>query len=134
MARRGSSSIHPAWYVAIGVNVIAALAVGYYVVGRVSDPYRTIADLDVNTYLENSNSLRGNTYQVSGAIWSMLAWSVEHGRLFAVAIEDSTEKDILPVLIPATFNHVNIQKGQRFDFMIKIDDLGILKVQDLRKE
>jgi len=134
MARRGRSSIHPAWYIAVTLNVVIALGVGYYVVGRVADPYRTVAALDVGMYLENSNSLRGNTYKLTGSIWNSLGWSVKHGRLFSVAVDRNMENEILPILVPAAFNHVNIQKGQKFDFKIEVDRIGILKVLDLQKE
>jgi hypothetical protein len=41
--------------------------------------------------------------------------------------------DVLPVLIPAEFNHVNIQKGQRFIFKTEVDEKGILKAKGLTK-
>jgi hypothetical protein len=84
-------------------------------------------------YLENSNSLRGNTYKVTGLVWNSLAWSADRGRLFAVEVESRNDTEMLPVLIPAAFNHVNVQKGQKFIFKVEIDENGILKVQDLQK-
>ena len=133
MARRASSAVHPFWIVTSGILVIAALAAVYFVLGRAADPYRTIAPLDIGAYLENSNSLRGNTYKVTGLVWNSLAWSAEKGRLFSVEVDTDTQSEMVPVLIPAAFNHVNIQKGQKFIFKIEIDEKGILKVQDLRK-
>ncbi len=106
---------------------------GYFLYARANDPYRTLAPLDVPVYLENSNSLKGNTYKIEGTILNSLAWSAEAGRLFSVEVQSGSDAAPLPVLIPVQFNHVNIQKGQRFFFKIEVDEKGILKVRDLRK-
>ena len=103
-------------------------------VGGVNDPYRTLSPLSISAYLENSNSLRGNSYKITGTVWNSLAWSSMMGRLFSIEIESGTgTSDILPVLIPAVFNSQNIQKGQRFIFKIEVDEKGILKVAGLKK-
>ena len=68
MARRASFSIHPAWVVMVFLLVAGAIFAGYFLVERVNDPFRTLASLDVPAYLENSNSLRGNNYKISGTI------------------------------------------------------------------
>ena len=133
MARRASFSIHPGWILGVVLLIGAAIGAGYFVVGKVNDPYRTIPVLSVPAYLENSNSLRGNTYKVTGTIWSSLAWSPTVGRLFSVEVESPTGADVVPVLIPAELNHVNIQKGQRFIFKIEVDDQGILLAKELGK-
>lgn len=133
MARRASSKIHPLWLGVIILIVIAAIGGGYFLFNRVSDPYRTVSALDVPEYLENSNSLRGNTYKVTGTIINSLAWSPTAGRLFSVEVGSGVSADVLPVLIPVQFNAVNVQKGQRFIFKIEVDEKGILKTRDLRK-
>ena len=133
MARRASSSVHPLWIVAILILLGVAIGGGYLLFGRINDPYRTIAPLDVSAYLENSNSLRGNTYKVTGTIINSLAWSATAGRLFSIDVGAGSNSDVLPVLIPVNFNHVNIQKGQKFIFKIEVDEKGILKTRDLRK-
>jgi len=133
MARRASSSVHPAWIVAILILLVVAIGGGFLLFGRVNDPYRTIAALDVGSYLENSNSLRGNTYKVTGTVANSLAWSASDGRLFSIEVASGSTADMLPVLIPTQFNHVNIQKGQKFIFKIEVDEKGILKALDLRK-
>jgi hypothetical protein len=115
--------------------ILLALAIGggYLLFNRVNDPYRTIVALDVSSYLENSNSLRGNTYKLTGTVMNSLAWSASGGRLFSTEVTAGSTTDVLPVLIPTQFNHVNIQKGQRFMFKIEIDDKGILRALDFRK-
>ena len=57
---------------------------GAYLWITLSDPYRTLTPIDVGTYLDNANSLRGNVYKLTGTIDSELAWSPGQGRLFSV--------------------------------------------------
>jgi hypothetical protein len=112
--------------------VAGALAGGAYLWMAVSDPYRTLPPIDVAAYLDNANSLRGNVYKLDGTIDSALAWSPSEGRLFSV-LADGNKDNVLPLLIPPTLDHINIQKGQRFFFKIEVDDKGILKADDMRK-
>ena len=129
MARRASSSAHPVWIVVALMLAIGAIAGGYFLFNRVSDPYRTMTPLPVSDYLENSNSLRGNVYKLDGTISQSLDWSPTGGRLFSVEVG----ADVLPILVPASFNHFNLERGQRFYFKIQVGDKGILTAQDVKK-
>ena len=139
MARRASFSIHPLWTVAVILLIVAAISAGRFLVGRVNDPYRTLAPLDVPAYLENANSLRGNSSKVSASIWNYLASTTQAGRLFSVEIGTGGGQgsgggpEILPLFIPAEFNGVNIQKGQHFNFSVEVNEKGILTVKSLKK-
>jgi len=132
MPRRASSRTHPVWLVVALILLAGALAGGAYLWMSLSDPYRTLAPIDVPTYLDNANSLRGNVYKLTGTIDSELAWSPDGGRLFSV-LADGSKTDVLPLLIPPELNSVNIQKDQRFFFKIQVGDKGILTASGLRK-
>ena len=93
------------------------------------DPYRTMTPLPVADYLENSNSLRGNTYTIDGTISQSIEWSQTAGRLFSVEVG----QDVLPILVPATLNHINLDRGQRYYFKIQVGDKGVLTAQDVKK-
>ena len=129
MARRASSSAHPVWMLMVVVLVLAALAGGYFLFGRASDPYRTLTPLPIQDYLQNSNSLRGNVYKLDAVIGQSLQWSPTAGRLFSV----ETNGEVLPVLVPPQFNSVNIERGQRFFFKVEVGDHGILLANDVKK-
>jgi hypothetical protein len=131
MARRASSSFNPLLLVGVLVLVVAALAGGWFLFDRLRDPYRTLTPLDVAAYLDNANSLRGNVYKISATVQTQLAWSATAGRLYSMETENGG--NLLPVLIPAEFNSMNIQKGQRYYLQIKVEDKGILKAQGIRK-
>jgi len=129
MARRASSSAHPAWLLLAGALVLAAVAGGYFLFGKANDPYRTLSALPVTDYLQNSNSLRGNVYKVEGTVAQALQWSATGGRLFSIEVGN----EVLPVLVPPGFNSVNIERGQRFNFKIEVGDRGVLKALDVKK-
>ena len=129
MARRASSSANPLWFVAAFLLALGAIAGGFVMFNRSGDPYRTMTALPVTDYLENSNSLRGNTYKLDATISQSLEWSPTAGRLFSVEVG----ADVLPVLIPASLNHLNLDRGQRYHFKIQVGDKGVLTAQDVTK-
>jgi hypothetical protein len=131
MVRRASSSVNPWWIGIVALLLAAAMAGGWALYKSVSDPYRTLMPLDVSVYLENANSLRGNVYKLNATVDAQLAWAPQQGRLYSVDVDG--RNDILPVMIPASFNSMNIQKGQRYFFKIEVGEKGILRVQDIRK-
>lgn len=132
MARRASSKTHPVWLIAALVLVACGLGGGSYLWMTLTDPYRTLTPIDIPTYLENADSLRGNVYKLTGTIDSELAWSPTQGRLYSV-LADGSKTDVVPLLIPPQLDNVNIQKDQRFFFKIQVGDKGILTASDLKK-
>lgn len=127
MARRKKSSVRPVWLIFVAVLILVAFLGSRFFLSAGTDPYRTVALLDVPAYLENANSLRGNVYKVSGEVSNALAWSPTSGRLIAVDVE----KDTIPVLVTPEFNAINIQKGQKFVFVLEVDERGVLKTKKL---
>lgn len=131
MPRRAKSGPHKGLYITVIVFVMIAATGGLLFYDRVADPYRTVQSLDVRGYMENANSLRGNVYKVDATIMGSLDWSQEIGRLISVEVADTSE--LIPVLVPAEFNHINLQRGQRFFFQVEVGQRGILLAQDLTK-
>ena len=129
MARRASSSANPLWFVAALLLALGAIAGGFFVFNRSGDPYRAMTPLPVADYLENSNSLRGNTYKLNATILQSIEWSATAGRLFSVDVGP----DVLPILVPASLNHINLDRGQRYYFKIQVGDKGVLTAQDVKK-
>src|SRR6476660_1422615 len=130
MARRASSSAHPVWILVGVALLIGAITGGYFLFSHAGDPYRAMTELPVADYLENSNSLRGNIYKIDATIAQRLdSWPTSAGRLFSVEIG----KDVLPIRVPAQFNQVNIERGQRYYFKIEVGEKGILTAQDVKK-
>lgn len=131
MARRANSSTHPAWLAAALVVVLLFAGGGYLIYAQLSDPFRTFSPLPVEAYLQNANSLRGNRYRVDVTVANQLGWTPQKGRLYSMDLDNSQE--VLPLLIPAELNSINLQKGQRFTIEVEVIDRGVLEVKRLRK-
>lgn len=131
MARRGKSSIKPLWIIVAVVLIGVAFLGSRLFLTATSEPFRTVPMLDVQTYLDNSNSLRSNVYRLKGEVVNSLAWSPSTGRLIAVSVDEG--RNVVPVLVTTEFNEINIQKGQKFIFLLEVDEKGILRTKDLTK-
>lgn len=131
MARRSRSSFNPLWLLAGVAAILVVFAAGGYFLTQASDPYRTAEPLEINAYLENSNSLRGNVYRLKGEVLNVLAVSITEDKLISVGV-DATD-NVVPIIIPASLNRINIQKGQKFIFLIEVSDKGILRAKELTK-
>ena len=133
MSRRASYQAKPLWFFAVSILIVMAAAAGNYLFQQVKDPYRTVQELGVSSYMDNANSLRGNVYKIEGVVQNSLAWSPAKGRLFSVEVGESRDAGFVPVLVPSELNHLNIQKGQRFRMKVEVIENGVLKVLDLQK-
>ena len=133
MGRRASSKPNMMWLIPVLVLVAAGLIGGFFIFQQSDDPYRTIPSLDVQAYLDNANSLRGNVYKIEGNIQESLRWTPTSGRIFSVEVGESTQQRPLAILVPVQFNDINIQKGQKFFIKIEIVKDGVIQVLDLKK-
>ncbi len=131
MARRSKKSRLPLGIVVAIVLIVAAFLGSRFFITTSSQPFRTATPLDVATYLENANSLRGNVYRLQGEVLNSLGWSPTKGRLIAVGVDNGSQ--VVPVLVTTDFSHINIQRGQRFIFLLEVDDKGILRTKDMTK-
>lgn len=133
--KRTRSSGNPLQYLIIGVVIAAVVAGAYLFVGRAQDPFAGVTHLDVNDFMENANSLRGNSYQLRCRIDERLDnWTSREGRFFAVLAVDGNNEGPLPLIIPPEFNHVNIQRGQEYRAKVIVGDNGVLILQELDRQ
>ena len=129
MARKKSSSRSKS-LLPIAAGFFVLIALGFVFLGsKDKSTHRTVPSLNVGAYLENSNSLRGNTYKLEGKVAESLAWSPGSGRLIAIEVDN----EIIPVLVTADFNDMNIQKEQRLVFLVAVDEKGILRTRMVEK-
>ncbi|MES2308850.1 MAG: hypothetical protein V4507_08325 [Verrucomicrobiota bacterium] len=133
MARRASAQQSPIVLILVLLVVVGLGVGGFFIFRKNNEPFRTHQSMDVGIYLENANSLRGNTYKVEAVIQNSLAWAPARGRLFSVEVDVSNGKEMLPLLIPAELNNVNVQKGQRYFFKIEVVQDGVLLVKEMTK-
>jgi hypothetical protein len=136
MSRRKKSKGIPVWFL-IPAFLIALVAV-YLALhqGGEGASLRTVEELNPDLYLENANSLRGNTYKMDVEIESALGNSPKQGRLFSVRLISSSKNGnpvILPVLIPPVLGGMTIQKGQKYLMKVKVVESGLLEVESATK-
>ena len=96
-----------------------------------TNPYRAVAAFDAEQYLSDANGLRGNTYQFNGEVDQVLSWDPNAGRVLAVTAHSG---EAVPVLVPVLFNELTIQNRQLYHFKVFVEDKGILRVVEMKKQ
>ena len=129
MARRASSSSPNFKVVGIVACLFGALIGAYLIFGKSQDAYRTISVFPVKEYLENANSLRGNTYRLEAVVDKTLEVAPDSGRLISV----EAAGDMLPVFVPTKLNGLNIERSQKFHFQVQVHARGLIVASDIRK-
>jgi hypothetical protein len=129
MARRASSSSPNLKIIGAGAGVLVLAAGGYLMFGGAQDPYRTTSPFPVKDYLENANSLRGNTYKLEAQVDKTLEVSPDSSRLLSV----ENGGDIIPLLVPSKLNGMNIERGQKLQFKVQINEKGLVVASDIRR-
>ena len=131
MARRAQSGIKPLHLITLVALMVAILGGGYSLLRRGADPLTGITPLSMDSYMESSSALSGNTYKVEGSIDDRLdSWKSAEGRLFSVQVTEGGS--FVPVWVPPTVE-ANIQRGQRYVFKVRVLETGILEVLELLK-
>ncbi|MEM6911117.1 MAG: hypothetical protein AAF555_05985 [Verrucomicrobiota bacterium] len=136
MPRRKKKSSAPlAPILGVFLVTVAAVLAGYFVLVKdtggaiASDP--NLTELDSVSFSANSQSLRGNTYRLSGTVAEKVAWDELTGELLSVESESGLP---IPVLIPAELGNTEvIEKGQSFVFKVQIDRRGIAIAEAIEK-
>lgn len=133
MTRRAHRQASPSLWLVLAVGVVILGGAGTFILQKEGNPYRTVEKLKPVDYLENANSLRGNTYQLEGVILNSLGSSQEKGRLFSLRASYGEKDWPFPILVPPGFRDLNLQKGQRYRLKIRVNDLGLLEVEEMTK-
>ena len=131
MPRRARSVPKTGWLLAGLAAVLLLIAVGGYFLGAAGTPYRTAPEFPVDEYLSASSTLRGNTYRIEGAVLNSIAWSPENGRL--ISVQPTGSDSPVPIVLPPDLPEANVQKGQRFHFLVEVRENGILYATGLTK-
>ncbi len=134
MPRRRSSPVPLTTWVLLVVPAAGAVYFGWRALRGPESPFPGVPELKSSDYFENANSLRGNTYQVTGTVEDNLRWSPDHGRLISVSVEtaDGSPGDPLPIAIPPSITE-NVQAGQSFVFKLKVGEGGVLTAEAMAR-
>jgi hypothetical protein len=70
--------------------------------------------------------MRGNEYSVKGTIDEKLKWTPDSGQVISLKVDtNGSEKAFIGIEIPPQFNHLNIERDQRYAFKVRIRKGGI---------
>lgn len=130
MVRRTRNSSLVALVLPLLAFVGVVVLVGYLLLSQENASFRSYPQFPVSDFLENPASLRGNTYQLDGEVANVLANSPSRGRLLAVRPQSASP---MPVLLPTQFQDWNIQKGQRYIFLVRVNFENLPEVIELKK-
>ncbi|MEM7789936.1 MAG: hypothetical protein AAF546_00920 [Verrucomicrobiota bacterium] len=83
-----------------------------------------------SSYLDRPIDYLGNTYAMRAQIDSQLLWEKNLGRVLAVRPDG--ERSRLPVFVPSEVGG-NLHTGQRYEMRVRIDEGGLIYVEELRK-
>jgi len=125
---RSSSKLTWLWLLILAVGICAGV---YHFLASGRGPLRTAQALDPALYSTSARTLRGNTYKLDAYVDNMLAVSPAEGRLISVRLKDGYS--ILPLLVTQEFNSVNLQKEQRYLFLVEVGDKGLLHTKLVNK-
>ena len=147
MPRRASSGINLGQILGIGGALVGFLIAAVLLIKMVggdlfsggstrkngpgSKNLANASELQIDTYIDNGNSLRGNVYKVTGKVQEILKYTPDRGRLITISASDSGSGSELPVLVPETFSGINIDRGSEFTFVVRVDRGGILIAEEI---
>jgi hypothetical protein len=139
MPRRRKSGINFGQLIGLAGGIVFLITVGAVVVilflgnpfggGEGKDIRRARVspnDLNVTEYLDHGNSMRGNSYRVSGRVEEQLRWTPDQGRLISVVVSGGGETSPIPILVPPQFSHLNLEKGSQITFVVEVRNSNVL--------
>ncbi|MEI6674674.1 MAG: hypothetical protein WCO57_05810 [Verrucomicrobiota bacterium] len=125
MARRASSRLHPGVFIGIAAAVVLAIVAGQSFFKKKKPRFGDVSPLNVEDFLENGNSLRGNEYSLTGKIDEKLRWTTKRGQIVSLRVSTPGGDELIGVEIPPDFNNLNIEREQRYALRIKVRQGGI---------
>jgi len=143
MARRASSGINVGQIVGIGVAILGFLVVAALLFklitgdlisggsGGSKHSNSNASMLNLTTFRENANSLRGNIYRIEGKVEETLRWTSDRGRLISFDADDTMITIPVPVRVPEDFSNINIERGTSMSLVVRVDREGTLVVESI---
>ncbi|MEM7699263.1 MAG: hypothetical protein AAF236_12775 [Verrucomicrobiota bacterium] len=138
MPRRASSGVNVGQIAGIGIAVLGFLVIAALLIKVVagdllggsgsgsSGSVSSAAPLELETYRTNGNSLRGNVYRIEGRVEETLRWTPDRGRLISFEASDGIATVPVPVRVPETFSHINIERGSEMEMTVRVERDGLL--------
>jgi hypothetical protein len=133
MARRASSSTNPILIIGLVVAVVALIFGGKLFMSKKKKSFTDVNLLAVQDLLDNGNSLRNNEYLIEGKIDERFFRDGNSSSVVSVRMKAASSEEIVPVVIPAKFNKLNIEREQRYAFKVRFEQGGIPVATDISR-
>lgn len=95
--------------------------------------FTDINPLVVQDLLDNGNSLRNNEYLIEGKIDERFFRDGNTSSVVSIRMKAESGEEIVPVMIPAKFNKLNIEREQRYAFKVRFEQGGIPVATDISR-
>ena len=97
------------------------------------ESFTGVNPLTVQDLLDNGNSLRNNEYLIEGKIDERFFRDGNTSSIVSVRVKAESGEEIVPVMIPAKFNKLNIEREQRYAFKVRFEQGGIPVATDISR-
>lgn len=132
MARRASNSNQTGMFIGIGVAVLVILiGTSFFLKTRGAGPENDLPELDIIEAVENANSLRGSSYQITGTVQSKEIR--DSGSLIFLRVEKNGSEHFLGVKVPNDLDTVNIEREKDYTFSILFEKAGVATATAVNK-
>ena len=109
------------------VAIVVAVLLSWALQGR---EFSGLELLPTDSYVDKPGDFLGNTYAIKAQIDSQVKWEKGVGRILVVRPERSVVR--LPVYVPDGVSD-NLHIGQRYKMRARIEQGGLIYVENLRK-
>lgn len=135
MARRSrsksNSKSNVAVYAIVAVAVIAALVVGFIIIGKDDNKnpeFNRSALLE-----EGGRSMKDDIYKISGKITEKRSLSGDRGFLLTISQDNKIKNSgPIPVHVPPNIAKINLEKSHSYVFTVKVNAEGLPVALDVK--
>ena len=117
--------------VLISLGLVLLIGSGlFFFRDRLEDRFSGTGDFPAADYRDAPLNYVGNTYRLSGSVEAVLDYRDGVGRI--VQISEAVSRVQLPVFLPDSIK-TNLAFGQRFSFLVRIRDGGLIFADEMEK-
>ncbi|MGC6466955.1 MAG: hypothetical protein ACON38_11540 [Akkermansiaceae bacterium] len=129
MARRASSGVNTQALIIGAVVILLVLGGGYWFLNRKPSGFDA-PPLDIEQAVENSRSLSGNKYQVTG---TLIDRRIETASLVTLKIGEESNPKFLSIKVPTDFAGGNLNLQDEYTFLIEFNTDGLAVALDVKQ-
>ena len=105
--------------------MVVAIVAGQSLFKHKKPSFGDVSALNIDDFLENGNSLRGNEYSIEGKIDEKLRWTPSRGQIISLRVATKGGDELIGIEIPPNFNNLNVEREQRYAMRVKVRQGGI---------